>query len=89
MKLSDVTMFASTHTQMALTLFLMMSRMRIQQQLMQMTTKSQMILPTVTQADIEFDMYMELPAGIEMKYGNGKTHVLKLLKNLYGQKQAR
>jgi hypothetical protein len=41
-----------------------------------------------TQADIEFDMYMELPAGIETKYGNGKTHVLKLLKNLYGQKQA-
>ncbi len=41
-----------------------------------------------TQADIEFNMYMELPAGIETKYGNGKTHVLKLLKNLYGQKQA-
>jgi hypothetical protein len=40
------------------------------------------------QADIEFDMYMELPKGIETKYGNGKTHVLKLLKNLYGQKQA-
>jgi hypothetical protein len=40
------------------------------------------------QADIEFDMYMELPTGIETKYGNGKTHVLKLLKNLYGQKQA-
>ena len=33
-------------------------------------------------------MYMELPKGIETKYGNGKTHVLKLLKNLYGQKQA-
>ena len=40
------------------------------------------------QANIEFDMYMELPAGIETKYGNGKTHVLQLLKNLYGQKQA-
>jgi Reverse transcriptase (RNA-dependent DNA polymerase) len=40
------------------------------------------------QADIEYDMYMELPKGIEMKYGNGKTQVLKLLKNLYGQKQA-
>jgi hypothetical protein len=40
------------------------------------------------QADIEFDMYMELPQGIETKHGNGKTHVLKLLKNLYGQKQA-
>ena len=33
-------------------------------------------------------MYMELPKGIETKYGNGKTHILKLLKNLYGQKQA-
>ena len=41
-----------------------------------------------TQADIEFTMYMELPTGIEMKYGNGKTHILKLLKNLYSQKQA-
>jgi hypothetical protein len=41
-----------------------------------------------TQADIQFDMYMELPKGIKTKYSNGKTHVLKLLKNLYGQKQA-
>jgi histone deacetylase 1/2 len=40
------------------------------------------------QADIEFDIYMELPQGVETKYGNGKTHVLKLKKNLYGQKQA-
>ena len=40
------------------------------------------------QAPIEFDMYMELPKGIETRYGNGKTHVLKLLKNLYGQRQA-
>jgi hypothetical protein len=31
---------------------------------------------------------MELPKGIKTRYGNGKTHVLKLLKNLYGQKQA-
>jgi hypothetical protein len=40
------------------------------------------------QAPIEFEMYMELPKGVEMKNGNRKTHVLKLLKNLYGQKQA-
>jgi hypothetical protein len=49
MTLSDMNMFASTHMQTALNLFLMMSRMRIQQQPMQMTTKSQMILPTVKQ----------------------------------------
>jgi hypothetical protein len=47
--LSDMHMLASTHTQMALTLFLMTSRMRIQQQPRQMTTKSQMIIPTVKQ----------------------------------------
>ena len=28
------------------------------------------------------------PAGIETKHGDRKSHVLKLLKNLYGQKQA-
>jgi hypothetical protein len=31
---------------------------------------------------------MELPQGIELKGGNSKTHVLKLLKNIYGQRQA-
>jgi hypothetical protein len=30
------------------------------------------------QAPIEFDMYMELPKGVEMKDGSRKTHVLKL-----------
>jgi hypothetical protein len=40
------------------------------------------------QAPIEFDMYMELPQGIETKTGNSKDHVLQLLSNLYGQKQA-
>ena len=40
------------------------------------------------QASIEFDMYMELPHGIRTKFGDGKTHVLKLKKNLYDQKQA-
>ena len=33
------------------------------------------------------DMYMELPQGINLKDGNSKDHVLKLLANLYGQKQ--
>jgi hypothetical protein len=40
------------------------------------------------QASIEMDMYMELPQGINTKNRNSKNHVLKLLANLYGQKQA-
>jgi hypothetical protein len=40
------------------------------------------------QANIEMDMYMGLPLGIEVAHGNSKDYVLKLLKNLYGQKQA-
>jgi hypothetical protein len=40
------------------------------------------------QAPIEEDMYMELPQGIETASGNSKDYVLKLLKNIYGQKQA-
>jgi hypothetical protein len=40
------------------------------------------------QAPIEFDLYMELPKGIQLSNGNSKTHVLKLIKNLYGKKQA-
>jgi Reverse transcriptase (RNA-dependent DNA polymerase) len=31
---------------------------------------------------------MELPKGIQTRYGDGRTNVLKLLKNVYGQKQA-
>ena len=40
------------------------------------------------QAPIEMDMYMELPTGINVKHGNSKDHVLQLLTNLHGQKQA-
>ncbi len=40
------------------------------------------------QAPIEMDMYMELPTGIHTKHGNSKDYVLKLLTNIYGQKQA-
>jgi hypothetical protein len=40
------------------------------------------------QAPIEMDMYMELPVGIHTKHGNSKYHILKLLANIYGQKQA-
>ncbi len=38
------------------------------------------------QAPIEEDIYMELPQGIETATGNSKDHILKLLKNIYGQK---
>jgi hypothetical protein len=41
-----------------------------------------------SQAPIEMDMYMELPQGIQTKHRNSKDHVLKLLRNIYGQKQA-
>jgi hypothetical protein len=37
---------------------------------------------------IEFDMYMNFSKGIQMASGNRNTHVLKLLKNLNGQRQA-
>eukprot|EP00804_Cyclotella_cryptica_P029895 CCRYP_010798-RA/>CCRYP_010798-RA protein AED:0.34 eAED:0.34 QI:0/-1/0/1/-1/0/1/0/126 len=33
-------------------------------------------------------MYMELPPGIKTQHGNSTDYVLKLLANLYGQKQA-
>jgi Reverse transcriptase (RNA-dependent DNA polymerase) len=39
------------------------------------------------QADIECDLYMEIPRGFEFQ-GSRKTHCLLLNKNLYGQKQA-
>jgi hypothetical protein len=40
------------------------------------------------QAPIEIDIYMELPQGIHTTHGNSKDCVLKLEKNIYGQKQA-
>ena len=40
------------------------------------------------QAPIECDMYLKIPDGCETDQGSNKTHVLKLLKNVYGQKQA-
>ncbi len=40
------------------------------------------------QAPIEMDTYMELPDGFILKEGNRKDHVLKLLANLFRQKQA-
>jgi hypothetical protein len=46
-----------------------------------------------TQADVERDHYMELPKnfsvpGNKITYADKGKHVLKLVKNLYGQKQA-
>ncbi len=40
------------------------------------------------QAPIKMDMDMELPTGIHTKHWNSKDHILKLLANIYGQKQA-
>ena len=36
----------------------------------------------------ECDLYMRLPVGFQFEHDDSKTHVLKLRKNLYGQKQA-
>jgi hypothetical protein len=40
------------------------------------------------QADIETELFMKLPAGIELPGVSKSTHCLRLKKNLYGQKQA-
>jgi hypothetical protein len=39
-------------------------------------------------APMENDIYMELPQGIKTANGDSRDHVLKLLRNIYGQKQA-
>ena len=41
-----------------------------------------------TQAPIEQDLYMDLPQGLDPITGNRKDYVLKLKKNIFGQKQA-
>eukprot|EP00978_Attheya_sp_CCMP212_P035604 scaffold155678_cov30-Attheya_sp.AAC.2 len=41
------------------------------------------------QADVECDMYMEIPRGFQLPAGeNSKDYALKLRRNLYGAKQA-
>jgi Reverse transcriptase (RNA-dependent DNA polymerase) len=40
------------------------------------------------QADVECDLYMKIPKGFTIQGHDQSTHVLKLLKNLYGQRQA-
>jgi hypothetical protein len=52
------------------------------------STKQVDFVLSYPQAPIEFDMYMNLPKGIQMANGDRNTHVIKLLKNLYGKKQA-
>ncbi len=41
------------------------------------------------QAPTKMDIYIELPQVIQTTHGNSKDHVLKLERNMYGQKQAR
>ena len=36
---------------------------------------------------IKYNLYMELPKVFKTKDGDGRTHVLQLLNNMYGQKQ--
>jgi hypothetical protein len=40
------------------------------------------------QADVECDLFMELPHGLVFMGVDHSTHCVKLIKNLYGQKQA-
>ena len=39
------------------------------------------------QAEIECDLHIKLRHGFVTSEGNSKTHVLKLNRNIYGQKQ--
>jgi hypothetical protein len=40
------------------------------------------------QADVETDLYMKIPKDFSIQGKTSTTHALKLIKNLYGQKQA-
>jgi Reverse transcriptase (RNA-dependent DNA polymerase) len=40
------------------------------------------------QAPVECELYMKIPKEFKIQNGDRSTHVLKLLRNLYGQKQA-
>jgi Reverse transcriptase (RNA-dependent DNA polymerase) len=41
------------------------------------------------QAEVECYLYMKMPKGFEVKGKTRESHMLKLVKNLYGQRQAR
>ena len=54
-------------------------------------SKSIIFVLPFTQADLEVDIWMELPIGFvidEFLYGDSRSYVLKLNKYLYGLKQA-
>ena len=40
------------------------------------------------QADLDLDVFMELPVGIQVNEGDGVSYILCLNKSLYGLKQA-
>ena len=46
------------------------------------------ILLTYPQYPIEHDLHMKFPKGINTIQGNSKTHILKLIINIYIQKQS-
>ena len=51
-------------------------------------TKQIDFVQSYTQADIETDLYMEIPKGFHIEGEDPKDFILKLHKNIYGQKQA-
>ena len=42
---------------------------------------------TFTKVNIEFDIYMEIPQGINTKGGSRTINVFNILKNLYGRRK--
>ena len=40
------------------------------------------------QAPVERELFMKIPAGVKLKKGKNSEYVLKIHKNIYGQKQA-
>jgi hypothetical protein len=51
------------------------------------TTKQIDFVLAYTQADVECELFMAIPKGFEVE-GDAQDYVLKLKKNLFGQKQA-
>ena len=43
---------------------------------------------TISQAPVEKEIYIKLPAGIQIVGGNNKHFCLKMYRNIYGQRQA-